>query len=366
MVKHSLLLLSCLASSLFAFQTTQQRFTLETITYTQQTNGTWLAHDITRDPDTTPGTPVFLNRLLVKFPNQPNPWGLDICNQQTVRLDGHGVAAQGSYIGFGWSLLEYPSDSDGILAANLLASEHTEHAPIMQFDAQVKHYASRDEAARQAGQNPCPSGNVTSLIATTSENGAQAAGTTNDTLYREQSNLENTSGNCSLFGDDTEYRVDVDIQALWNLTANSDRQTIVAVVDDGFFLEHEDLSGAFWRNPGEIAGNGIDDDGNGFIDDINGFHFKRCSGDISTVTGDHGTAVAGIIAARTGNGRGIAGITRQDNGHQSAVIMPINMDQGDSGQAGTLAVHYQAVYYAVVNGADLINASGAFSMISQW
>jgi cell wall-associated protease len=48
---------------------------------------------------------------------------------------------------------------------------------------------------------------------------------------------------------------------------------IVAVIDSGIDIEHEDLQGRIWTNTKEIAGNGIDDDGNGYIDDIHGWNF---------------------------------------------------------------------------------------------
>lgn len=48
---------------------------------------------------------------------------------------------------------------------------------------------------------------------------------------------------------------------------------IVGVIDSGVDYEHEDLKGVMWTNPGEIAGNGIDDDKNGYIDDIHGWNF---------------------------------------------------------------------------------------------
>ena len=48
---------------------------------------------------------------------------------------------------------------------------------------------------------------------------------------------------------------------------------MVAVVDSGIDLEHEDLDGVLWTNPGEKPGNGKDDDGNGYVDDIHGYNF---------------------------------------------------------------------------------------------
>src|SRR5690554_90004 len=51
------------------------------------------------------------------------------------------------------------------------------------------------------------------------------------------------------------------------------KPVIVGVIDSGTDIEHEDLKNVLWTNPGEIAGNGIDDDNNGFIDDVHGWNF---------------------------------------------------------------------------------------------
>ncbi|HJX71608.1 MAG TPA: hypothetical protein VJ346_06640, partial [Bacteroidales bacterium] len=48
---------------------------------------------------------------------------------------------------------------------------------------------------------------------------------------------------------------------------------IVAVIDGGIDINHEDLNGKVWINEDEIPGNGIDDDQNGFVDDVNGWNF---------------------------------------------------------------------------------------------
>ena len=48
---------------------------------------------------------------------------------------------------------------------------------------------------------------------------------------------------------------------------------IVAVLDDGIDISHEDLQGQIWTNQNEIPGNGVDDDDNGYIDDIHGWNF---------------------------------------------------------------------------------------------
>ena len=57
------------------------------------------------------------------------------------------------------------------------------------------------------------------------------------------------------------------------LAGKESEKVIVAVIDGGIDLQHEDLQGALWVNKGEIPGNGIDDDNNGYIDDVNGWNF---------------------------------------------------------------------------------------------
>ncbi len=109
----------------------------------------------------------------------------------------------------------------------------------------------------------------------------------------------------------TSGTADADINApeAWDITTGS-ADTIIAVIDTGVDYNHPDLSANIWTNPGEIAGNGIDDDGNGYIDDMHG---------INTITGsgnpmddhNHGTHVSGTIAASGNNGLGVAGVNWQ-------------------------------------------------------
>ena len=57
------------------------------------------------------------------------------------------------------------------------------------------------------------------------------------------------------------------------LKGKQGKQVIVAVIDSGIDIEHEDLKNVIWTNPKEIAGNGKDDDNNGYIDDVHGWNF---------------------------------------------------------------------------------------------
>lgn len=90
---------------------------------------------------------------------------------------------------------------------------------------------------------------------------------------------------------------------------------VMAIVDNGTSMTHEDIRQNIWINHHEIPGNDIDDDGNGYVDDVNGWNAYNHSGDIPS--GYHGTHVAGITSARGNNGIGVAGV----NWH--ARIMPI-------------------------------------------
>ncbi|MBY0422721.1 MAG: S8 family serine peptidase, partial [Parvularculaceae bacterium] len=83
----------------------------------------------------------------------------------------------------------------------------------------------------------------------------------------------------------------------------------VGIIDEGYMYTHEDLAANAAVNPGEIAGNGRDDDGNGLVDDVYGWDFDGGNNSVFDGVGDdHGTHVAGTIGAVGGNGRGVAGV----------------------------------------------------------
>jgi subtilisin family serine protease len=98
----------------------------------------------------------------------------------------------------------------------------------------------------------------------------------------------------------------------WELTTGS-TNVVAAVIDSGVDYLHEDLSPIMWRNPGEIPGNGIDDDGNGYVDDIHGVDTSDNDSDpmdlgVGTNFLHHGTMCAAIMAAAGNNGKGTAGV----------------------------------------------------------
>ena len=108
---------------------------------------------------------------------------------------------------------------------------------------------------------------------------------------------------------------DVDLPEAWDLEKGGS-STVIGIMDTGVDLGHPDLASKIWSNPGEVPGNSLDDDGNGYADDVNGWDFGTDDADpnpgpvidpIGLDIGFHGTFVAGIASAATGNGQGIVG-----------------------------------------------------------
>lgn len=149
----------------------------------------------------------------------------------------------------------------------------------------------------------------------------------------------------------------IDAPSGWNVATPTSPVT-VAVIDTGVDTSHPELSSRLWRNPGEIAGNGVDDDRNGYVDDVHGWNFADWTAQTyAAADGDsHGTHVAGVIAARRNNGAGIAGIA--DNGR----IMVLKFLKPGGGYTSDAIV---AIQYAVAKGAKVINASWGGSGYSQ-
>lgn len=102
----------------------------------------------------------------------------------------------------------------------------------------------------------------------------------------------------------------INARAAWELSQggknyNND-DIVVAVIDNGFDIDHEDLADNIWVNKEEVPDDGIDNDGNGYIDDINGANVSTENG--THVIRDHGTKVCGVLGAKGNNNLGISGI----------------------------------------------------------
>ena len=148
---------------------------------------------------------------------------------------------------------------------------------------------------------------------------------------------------------------DVDAPIAWQRETGND-SVIVAVLDSGVDYNHPDLAANIWTNPGEIPGNGIDDDGNGYTDDIRGWDFiNRDNNPMDD--NKHGTHVAGTIGAVGDNGIGVTGVA------WNVSIMPLKvLDQSGN---GTVSAAIDALSYAYKNGATISNASWGASQYSQ-
>lgn len=151
----------------------------------------------------------------------------------------------------------------------------------------------------------------------------------NDPLFEQQTNLNQ-----------------VKAPVCWNVTTGKD--VVVGVIDTGIDYTHPDLADNMWKNPGEIADDGIDNDGNGYIDDVYGYNFADGNNDPMD-TQFHGSHVAGIIGASANNGIGVAGIAPNV---KLAAIKFI----GDSG-IGYLKDAISAVRYARIMHMPITNNS---------
>ena len=156
----------------------------------------------------------------------------------------------------------------------------------------------------------------------------------NDPQYSGQWNLHPDKLNC---------------EPAWDIAQGEG--VVVAVLDTGITYTHEDLAANMWINPGEIPGNGLDDDGNGYIDDVYGYDFTAMDNDpsddwqVSHGSFGHGTSCAGVIAAVGNNQLGLIGIAPK------AKIMAVRM------LPSTTMNGVNAIKYAVDNGAKVLSCS---------
>jgi len=175
--------------------------------------------------------------------------------------------------------------------------------------------------------------------------------TPNDPRFDEQWHYHNTgqvggSPDC-----------DIDLPEAWEIeTGHPD--VIVAIIDQGVQTDHPDLAANMWVNPGEIPGNGIDDDGNGYIDDVHGYNFAHNWHEI--VPGDHGCHTAGTVAAVNSNGIGVAGVAGGSGSGDGVRLMSCQVYAGGSSSGG----HHIAPVYAADNGAAISQNSWSYNAVN--
>ena len=158
------------------------------------------------------------------------------------------------------------------------------------------------------------------------------------------------------YWDHQSYLSNIQAPQAWDVvTGTSD--VVIAMVDTGVDSAHPDLAAKIWRNSGEVGQdgsgedrrtNGLDDDGNGYVDDWTGWNTVAGNGQVQDDHG-HGTHVAGVAAADTNNGQGIAGVA------WNARIMPVKAL--DHTGFGTYAQVAEGIVYAADHGARIINLS---------
>lgn len=200
----------------------------------------------------------------------------------------------------------------------------------------------------------------------------------NDPLYARQWDFRNdgTVGNVT---DSLGNRVtssvegaDINVEPAWRLTTG-DPAVVVAVVDGGIDTSHPDLAASMWVNEGEIPGNGVDDDNNGYVDDYYGYNFAADTCAIMPTR--HGTHVAGTIAARNNNGRGVCGIAGGDGSPQSGVRLmscqifrnnpdynPSDPNSSETIGTGDRNLDAAAIVYGANNGAVICQNSWGFDL----
>lgn len=175
----------------------------------------------------------------------------------------------------------------------------------------------------------------------------------NDPDYSAQWHYENTSDNPGTPG------ADIDLADAHSIEAG-DSTVVVSVVDGGLDLDHPEFEGMLWINkeedindngqfdptPASEGGdlNGVDDDNNGYVDDVIGY--DHANGDpVPDASGDHGTHVAGTVAAKNDNGQWGSGVAGGGNG-DSGIRLMINKTFSSTGGGGFA----EAIVYCADNG----------------
>ncbi|WP_321297485.1 S8 family serine peptidase [Marinifilum fragile] len=154
---------------------------------------------------------------------------------------------------------------------------------------------------------------------------------------------------------------DINLFEAWKETTGSS-DVVVAIIDGGIDIDHEDLADAMWVNEAELNGvEGVDDDGNGYPDDIYGYNFVTNSGEITDHY--HGTHVAGTVGAVNNNGIGVSGVAGGDGTEGTGVKMISCQIFTEDGGVGGFE---KALIYAADMGAVIAQNSWGWQIDNQY
>lgn len=172
----------------------------------------------------------------------------------------------------------------------------------------------------------------------------------NDSLFYKQWGLNN-DGN-PIDGKPKKAGADIDMLRAWEVE-DGNSSVIMAILDAGLKLDHPEFEDRLWKNTLDTPGNNIDDDGNGYVDDTVGWNFIADSLNVADDHG-HGTFVAGILGANVNNTTGYAGVDQ----HCKLMVCKTADYQGFVPYGSLIG----GIYYAVDNGANVINISAGGTM----
>ena len=159
------------------------------------------------------------------------------------------------------------------------------------------------------------------------------------------------SGNNNGYADATCGIEAMNASQAWSELGLYGEGVVIGVIDSGACLDHPDLAGQLWHNPGEVL-DGTDTNGNGYVDDVHGWNFKDDNNDLTDQI-SHGTHVAGTAlgSGESGMHTGVA---------PGAQLMTLKIWGSTSGESTV----WEAMQYGVENGADVL--TGSIGWLQDW